>query len=69
MESIVRVLSANVAVLSSVVVQVVAMVCGAIVYQEPLGLMQLIAMVCCASGLLLALTQTGGGVWYAHGAY
>ena len=59
--SIVRVLPANVAALSSVMVPVVAMVCGAIVYQEPLGLTQLIAMVCCASGLLLALTQPGRG--------
>ena len=57
--SIVRVLPANVAALSSVMVPVVAMVCGAVVYQEPLGLMQLIAMVCCASGLLLALTKPG----------
>ena len=59
--SIVRVLPANVAALSSVMVPVVAMVCGAIVYQEPLGLTQLVAMVCCASGLLLALTQPGRG--------
>ena len=59
--SIVRVLPANVAALSSVMVPVVAMVCGAIVYQEPLGLTQLIAMVCCASGLILALTQPGRG--------
>ena len=56
--SIVRVLPANVAALSSVMVPVVAMVCGAIVYQEPLGLTQMIAMVCCASGLLLALTKS-----------
>ena len=57
--SIVRVLPANVAALSSVMVPVVAMVCGAIVYQEPLGLTQLMAMVCCAAGLLLALTKPG----------
>ena len=38
-------------------VPVVAMICGAVVYQEPLGLTQLIAMVCCASGLLLAPTK------------
>ncbi len=59
--SIVRVLPVNVAALSSVMVPVVAMVCGAIVYQEPLGLTQLVAMVCCASGLLLALTKSGRG--------
>jgi drug/metabolite transporter (DMT)-like permease len=55
--SIVRVLPASVAALSSVMVPVVAMICGAIVYQEPLGLVQLIAMGCCAAGLLLALTK------------
>ena len=54
---ILRALPANVAALSSVMVPVVAMVSGAVVYQEPLGLTQLIAMVCCASGLLLALTK------------
>ena len=32
---------------------------GAIVYQEPLGLIQLVAMVCCAAGLLLALNKPG----------
>ncbi len=55
--SIVRALPGNVAALSSVMVPVVAMVCGAIVYREPLGLTQLIAMACCAAGLLLALTK------------
>jgi drug/metabolite transporter (DMT)-like permease len=57
--SIVRVLPANVAALSSVMVPVVAMVWGAVLYQEPLGLTQLVAMACCASGLLLALTKPG----------
>ena len=57
--SIVRVLPANVAALSSVIVPVVAMICGAIVHQEPLGLIQLIAIGCCAAGLLLALTKPG----------
>jgi len=57
--SIVRVLPTHVAALSSVMVPVVAMVCGAIVHQEPLGLIQLVAMVCCAGGLLLALTKPG----------
>jgi drug/metabolite transporter (DMT)-like permease len=55
--SIVRVLPVNVAALSSVMVPVVAMIVGAIVHQEPLGLIQLIAMGCCAGGLLLALTK------------
>ena len=57
--SIVRVLPVNVAALSSVMVPVVAMIVGAIVHQEPLGLTQLVAMVCCAAGLLLALTKPG----------
>ena len=57
--SIVRVLPANVAALSSVMVPVVAMIVGAIVHQEPLGLIQLVAMGCCAAGLLLALTKPG----------
>ncbi len=57
--SIVRVLPANVAALSSVMVPVVAMIVGAVVHQEPLGLTQLVAMVCCAAGLLLALTKPG----------
>ena len=55
--SIVRVLPVNVAALSSVMVPVVAMIVGAVVHQEPLGLTQLVAMVCCAAGLLLALTK------------
>ena len=60
--SIVRVLPVNVAALSSVMVPVVAMIVGAIVYQEPLGLIQVVAMVCCAAGLLLALTKPGQAV-------
>ena len=55
--SIVRVLPVNVAALSSVMVPVVAMIVGAVVHQEPLGLTQLVAMACCAAGLLLALTK------------
>ena len=57
--SIVRVLPVNVAALSSVMVPVVAMIVGAVVHQEPLGLIQLVAMGCCAAGLLLALTKRG----------
>ena len=55
--SIVRVLPVNVAALSSVMVPVVAMIVGAVVHREPLGLIQLVAMLCCATGLLLALTK------------
>ena len=57
--SIVRVLPVNVAALSSVMVPVVAMIVGAVVHREPLGLIQLVAMLCCAAGLLLALTKPG----------
>ena len=57
--SIVRVLPVNVAALSSVMVPVVAMIVGAVVHQEPLGLTQGVAMLCCAAGLLLALTKPG----------
>ena len=55
--SIVRVLPVNVAALSSVMVPVVAMIVGAVVHREPLGLTQGVAMLCCAAGLLLALTR------------
>ena len=58
--SIVRVLPVNVAALSSVMVPVVAMIVGAVVHREPLGLTQGVAMLCCASGLLLALTRPKG---------
>lgn len=53
--SIMGLLPANIAGLSSVMVPVVAMVSGAIVHGEPLGLAQWIAMVCCAAGVGLAL--------------
>ena len=58
--SIVRVLPVNVAALSSVMVPVVAMIVGAVVHREPLGLTQGVAMLCCAAGLLLALTKPKG---------
>jgi drug/metabolite transporter (DMT)-like permease len=54
--AIVGLLPASVAGLSSVMVPIVAMVTGAIVHGEPLGPYQLGAMVCCGSGLALALT-------------
>jgi drug/metabolite transporter (DMT)-like permease len=53
--SIVGMLPANVAGLSSVMVPVVAMISGAIVHHEPLGLVQWISMVCCAAGVFLSL--------------
>ncbi len=53
--SIVGLLPASVAGLSSVMVPVVAMVTGALVHHEPLGPWQLGAMACCGSALFLAL--------------
>ena len=55
--SIVGLLPANIAGLSSVMVPVVAMVTGAIVNGEPLGPLQLASMAMCVSGLVLALGQ------------
>lgn len=57
--SIVGLLPAQVAGLSSVMVPVVAMISGAIVHGEPLGPAQLGAMACSAGALWLALRQTG----------
>ena len=62
--TIVGLLPANVAGLSSVMVPVVAMVAGALVHGEPLGLVQWAAMICCSGGLALALMRpkaAGGG--------
>lgn len=50
-------LPANVAGLSSIMVPVVAMVSGALVHGEPLGLSEWLAMACCAGGLGLALLK------------
>lgn len=55
--AIVGLLPANVAGLSSVMVPVVAMVSGAIVHGEPLGLVQLLAMACSVAALSLALLK------------
>ena len=55
--SIVGLLPANIAGLSSVMVPVVAMISGALVHHEPLGLVQWISMVCCAAGVGLALQR------------
>ena len=53
--SIVGLLPANLAGLSSILVPVVAMVSGALVHGEPLGPLQWLAMVCCGGALALAL--------------
>lgn len=55
--AIVGLLPANIAGLSSIMVPVVAMISGAIVHSEPLGPVQLLAMVCCAASLSLALIK------------
>lgn len=55
--SIVGLLPANVAGLSSVMVPVVAMISGAIVHHEPLGPIQWASMLCCAAGVGLALQR------------
>ena len=55
--SIVGLLPANVAALSSILVPVLAMVSGAVVRDEPLGPLQWAAMACCAAALSLALMK------------
>lgn len=59
--SIVGLLPANVAGLSSILVPVVAMVTGALAHGEPLGPVQLAAMACCAAALALTLTAARRG--------
>lgn len=58
--SIVRLLPANIAGLSSVMVPVVAMATGAVALHEPLGPVQWASMVCCGVGLALALSKPKG---------
>jgi drug/metabolite transporter (DMT)-like permease len=55
--SIVGLLPANIAGVSSIMVPVVAMVSGAIVHGEPLGPLQWVAMACSAAALSLALLK------------
>ncbi len=55
--AIVGMLPANIAGLSAIMVPIVAMVSGAVVYGEPLGLMQWGAMACCAAAMSLALLK------------
>ena len=55
--SIVGLLPANIAGLSSIMVPMVAMVTGALVVGEPLGPMQVLAMVCCVVSLGLVLLK------------
>jgi len=58
--AIVGLLPANIAGMSSVMVPVVAMVSGALIHREPLGLVQWASMLCCAVGLGLALLRPAG---------
>lgn len=55
--SIVGILPANVAGLSSILVPVVAMISGALIHGEPLGPVQWLAMVCCVAALSLVMLK------------
>lgn len=55
--AIVGLLPANVAGVAAILVPVVALVSGALVHGEPLGLLQWLAMGCCAAALALALLR------------
>lgn len=55
--SIVGLLPANLAALSTIMVPIVAMVSGAIVHREPLGMIQIAAMGCSALALSLVLLK------------
>jgi len=55
--AIVGMLPTNVAGLSSILVPVVAMLSGALIHDEPLGVLQWLAMACCAAALSLALLK------------
>lgn len=57
--SIAGLLPASVAGLSSIMVPVIAMLTGALLLDEPLGLPQWLAMGCCAAALRLALYRPG----------
>ena len=59
--SIVGLLPANVAGLSSIMVPVVAMIAGAFVHGEPLGVLQWLAMLCCVAALSLVLLRPTRG--------
>ena len=55
--AIVGLLPANVAGLSAIMVPVVAMIAGALVHGEPLGVLQWLAMACCVAALSLVLLR------------
>ncbi|MFZ2648586.1 MAG: DMT family transporter [Burkholderiaceae bacterium] len=55
--AIVGLLPANVAGLAAIMVPVVAMIAGALIHGEPLGLLQWLAMICCVAALSLVLLR------------
>ena len=55
--TIVGMLPANTAGLSSIMVPMVAMISGALINHEPLGLLQWLAMLCCGTSLALTLLK------------
>lgn len=59
--AIVRLLPAATAGLTSVMVPVVALLSGAWVHGEPLGITQWLAVLCCSCGLLLTLVASARG--------
>ena len=59
--TVVRLVPANVLGVTTILVPVVAMVAGAVVHDEPLGLLQLAAMSCCVGALGLVLLKPRAG--------
>ena len=59
--TVVRLVPANVLGVTTILVPVVAMLSGALVHREPLGLAQLAAMGCCVAALGLALLKPRAG--------
>jgi drug/metabolite transporter (DMT)-like permease len=58
--SIVSVLPASVSGLSTVMVPMVAMLTGAVIRSEPLGLLEIASMLCCAAAMALVLLKRPG---------
>jgi len=55
--SIIGMLPANIAGVATILVPIVAMISGAIVHDEPLGLLEFAAMACCAGALSLMVLK------------
>ena len=58
--SIVNILPASVSGLSTVMVPMVAMVTGAVIRGEPLGVLEIASMLCCAAAMALVLLKRPG---------